>query len=51
MKKVIGFGDYILRLNPEGYLKFIQANNFEIYPVNNERMRFSLVFADVLTRI
>ena len=31
MKKVIGFGDYILRLNPEGYLKFIQANNFEIF--------------------
>lgn len=31
MKKVIGFGDYILRLNPEGYLKFMQANNFEIF--------------------
>ena len=28
-----------------------KANNFEIYPVNNERMRFSLVFADVLTKI
>lgn len=31
MKKVIGFGDYILRLNPQGYLKFIQANNFELF--------------------
>ncbi len=31
MKKVIGFGDYILRLNPEGYLKFIQANKFEVF--------------------
>lgn len=31
MKKVIGFGDYILRLNPEGYLKFLQANKFEIF--------------------
>ena len=31
MKKVIGFGDYIMRLNPEGYLKFIQANRFEIF--------------------
>lgn len=31
MKKVIGFGDYIVRLNPEGYLKFIQANRFEIF--------------------
>jgi len=31
MKKVIGFGDYILRLNPEGYLKFLQANRFEIF--------------------
>ena len=28
MKKVVGFGDYILRLNPEGYLKFIQADKF-----------------------
>lgn len=28
MKKVVGFGDYMLRLNPEGYLKFIQADRF-----------------------
>lgn len=31
MKKVIGFGDYIMRLNPEGYLKFVQANKFEVF--------------------
>lgn len=31
MKKVIGFGDYIMRLNPEGYLKFIQANKFGVF--------------------
>lgn len=31
MKKVIGFGDYIMRLNPEGYLKFIQADRFEVF--------------------
>ena len=31
MKKIIGFGDYILRLNPQGYLRFIQANNFEVF--------------------
>lgn len=31
MKKVVGFGDYILRLNPEGYLKFIQADKFEVF--------------------
>ncbi len=30
MKKVVGFGDFLLRLNPTGYLKFIQANQFEI---------------------
>lgn len=30
MKKVVGFGDYILRLNPEGYLKFIQADKFVV---------------------
>ena len=28
MKKVVGFGDYILRLSPEGYLKFVQADKF-----------------------
>ncbi len=31
MKKIVGFGDYILRLNPEGYLKFIQADRFEVF--------------------
>ncbi len=30
MKTVVGFGDYMLRLNPEGYLKFIQADKFVI---------------------
>ena len=30
MKKVIGFGDFMLRLNPEGYLKFIQADKFVV---------------------
>ncbi len=30
MKKVIGFGDYMLRLGPEGYLKFVQADRFVI---------------------
>lgn len=29
MKKVVGFGDYMLRLNPVGYLKFIQSPNWE----------------------
>lgn len=29
MKKVVGFGDYLLRLNPKGYLKFIQAPEWE----------------------
>ncbi len=26
MKKVVGFGDYILRLSPEGYFKFVQTD-------------------------
>jgi len=30
MKKVVGFGDFMLRLNPEGYLKFIQADRFVV---------------------
>lgn len=29
MKKVVGFGDFLLRLNPMGYLKFIQAPQWE----------------------
>jgi 2-dehydro-3-deoxygluconokinase len=29
MKKVVGFGDFMLRLNPPGYLRFIQATQFE----------------------
>lgn len=29
MKKVVGFGDYLLRLNPMGYLKFIQSPIWE----------------------
>ena len=30
MKKMVGFGDFILRLNPEGYLRFIQADRFQV---------------------
>ena len=30
MKTVVGFGDYMLRLNPEGYLKFIQADRLVV---------------------
>lgn len=29
MKKMIGFGDFMLRLNPPGYLRFLQAHSFE----------------------
>lgn len=28
MKKMVGFGDFMLRLNPEGYLRFLQADRF-----------------------
>ena len=30
MKTVVGFGDYMLRLTPEGYLKVIQADRFVV---------------------
>jgi len=30
MSKVIGFGDFIVRLSPPGYLRFSQANSFEV---------------------
>lgn len=28
-----------------------KANNFEIYPVGDERLRFALVFSDALTKL
>ena len=30
MKKVVGFGDYLMHLSPEGYLRFAQANSFDL---------------------
>ena len=51
MKKVIGFGDYILRLNPEGYLKFIQANKLEVfYTGAEENVCTSLSYMGVPTQ-
>ena len=29
MKRVITFGEIMMRLNPEGYLRFVQADRFE----------------------
>ena len=29
MSKVVTFGEIMMRLNPEGYQKFVQANAFE----------------------
>ena len=28
-KRVITFGEIMMRLNPEGYLRFVQAEKFE----------------------
>ncbi len=30
MKKMVGFGDFLVRLNPPGYLRFLQAGQFEV---------------------
>ena len=29
MKKIVTFGEIMLRLNPEGYTRFVQADRFE----------------------
>ncbi len=29
MKRIITFGEIMMRLNPEGYLRFVQADAFE----------------------
>ena len=28
-KKIVTFGEIMMRLNPEGYLRFVQADKFE----------------------
>lgn len=30
MKKIVTFGEIMMRLNPEGYLRFVQADKFEV---------------------
>ena len=30
MKKVVTFGEIMMRLNPEGYRRFVQAEKFEV---------------------
>ena len=30
MSKIVGFGDFLVRLSPPGYLRFLQADSFEI---------------------
>lgn len=30
MGKIVGFGDFLVRLSPPGYLRFLQANQFDI---------------------
>ena len=30
MKKIVGFGDFLVRLSPPGYLRFLQADHFDI---------------------
>ena len=30
MKKIVTFGEIMMRLNPEGYYRFIQADKFEV---------------------
>ena len=30
MKKIVGFGDFLVRLSPPGYQRFLQAECFEI---------------------
>ena len=50
MKKVVGFGDFLVRLSPPGYLKFIQADTFDInYTGAEANVLVSLAFMGVDT--
>lgn len=31
MKKVVGFGDFLVSLAPSGYLRFVQADHFDVF--------------------
>jgi len=31
MKKIVGFGDFLLSLSPSGYLRFLQADSFDAF--------------------
>ena len=44
MKKVVTFGEIMMRLNPEGYYRFIQADKFEVsYAGGEANVAVSLV--------
>ena len=30
MKRIVTFGEIMMRLNPEGYYRFVQADKFEV---------------------
>ena len=50
MKKVVGFGDFLVRLSPPGYLKFIQADTFDInYTGAEANVLVSLAFMGIDT--
>lgn len=56
MKKVVGFGDFLVRLSPPGYLKFIQAEHFDVnYTGAEANVLVSLscmgVDTDLVTRV
>ena len=41
-KKIITFGEIMMRLNPEGYLRFVQADKFEASYAGGVRPRLGL---------
>lgn len=56
MKKVVTFGEIMLRLAPQGFLRFLQANNFDtIYGGGESNVAVSLandgVPVDFVTRL
>ena len=45
MARVITFGEIMMRLNPEGYLRFVQADKFEATYAGGDSFGGGLIYA------
>lgn len=52
MSRVITFGEIMMRLNPEGYLRFVQAKNLKrLMPAGEANVAVSLANYGMVARL